>query len=70
MDYFNNVLTTFLGLECVSCVAVYRGSESSWISSKHILICVWKMNEGLMGLEQVEGECLITEFIFWGELSL
>ncbi len=34
MNYFNDVLTTFLGLEHVSCVAVYAGSESSWISSK------------------------------------
>ncbi len=34
MDYFNDVLTTFLGLERVSCVAVYTGSESSQISSK------------------------------------
>ncbi len=34
MDYFNDVLTTFLGLELVSCVAVYGGSESSQISSK------------------------------------
>ncbi len=32
MDYFNDVLTTFLGLECGSCVAVYEGSV--WISSK------------------------------------
>ncbi len=32
MDYFNNVLTTFLGLECVRCIAVYAGSESSRIS--------------------------------------
>ncbi len=32
MDYF--VLTAFLALECVSCVALYAGSESSWISSK------------------------------------
>ncbi len=31
MDYFNDVLTTFLGLERVSCVAVYAGSESSQI---------------------------------------
>ncbi len=27
MDYFNDVLTIFLGLECVSYVAVYGGSE-------------------------------------------
>ncbi len=31
MDYFNNVLTTSLGLERDSCVAVYAGSEGSWI---------------------------------------
>ncbi len=34
MDYFNNVLTTFLCLEHVSCIAVYPESESSRISSK------------------------------------
>ncbi len=38
MDYqfshFIDVLTTFLGLELVSSVAVYAGSESSWISSE------------------------------------
>ncbi len=36
MDYFNDVLTTFLGLERGSCVAVYAGSEGE---------------EGVMGLE-------------------
>ncbi len=34
MDYFNDVLTNFLGLEHVSCVAVYAGSESSQTSSE------------------------------------
>ncbi len=34
MDYFNDVLTTFLGLQRVSFLAVYGGSESSRISSK------------------------------------
>ncbi len=33
MDYFNNVLTSFLGLKWVSCIAVYARSESSQISS-------------------------------------
>ncbi len=33
MDYFNNVLTTFLGLERGSSFAVYAGSESSRTSS-------------------------------------
>ncbi len=40
MDYFN--MFTFLGLERVSCIAVYAGSESSDFI-KHILICVLKM---------------------------
>ncbi len=34
MDYFKDVFTIFLGLERVSSVAVYAGSESSRISSK------------------------------------
>ncbi len=34
MDYFNDVLTTFLGLEYACCVAVYAESESSQIWSK------------------------------------
>ncbi len=52
MVHFNNVLTTYLGLELGRCVA---GSESSHISSKNILMCVLKMNEGLTGLELHEG---------------
>ncbi len=43
MDYFNNVLTTFLSIECGSCVAVYAGSKST-------RICVLKMNKDLIGL--------------------
>ncbi len=50
MDYFKDVLTTFLGLERGSCIAVYAGPESSRISSKI------KYKEGLTGLEQHEGE--------------
>ncbi len=58
MDYFNNVLTTFLGLECVSWVAVFAGSELRRLSDfiKNILICVPKMNEGLTGSERHESE--------------
>ncbi len=53
MVHFNNVLlTTYLGLEHGRCVA---GSESSHISSKNILMCVLKMNEGLTDLELHEG---------------
>ncbi len=45
IDYFNDVLTNFLGLECGSCVAVYAGTEISRILSK-MFICVPKMNKG------------------------
>ncbi len=55
MDHFNYVLTTFLGLECVSCIAVYEQRRLSDFI-KAILICVLKMNKGLTGLEQHEGE--------------
>ncbi len=50
MDYFNDVLTTFLGLERGSYVAVHAGSESSRISSN--ITC----SEGLTGLERHAGE--------------
>ncbi len=50
MDYFNDVLTTFLGLERGSCIAVY----GDFI--KNILIFVPTMNEGFTGLERHEGE--------------
>ncbi len=56
INYFNIILTTFLGLEHGSYVAVYGGSESSGDFIKNILICVLKMNEGLASLEQHEGE--------------
>ncbi len=70
MDYFNNVLTTFLGLERGSYIAVYSESESSRISSKKILICVTKMNDSLKGWEQHEAKELMTEFSYLGELYL
>jgi len=37
---------------------------------KNILICVPKMNKGLAGLERHEGEYLMTEISFLGELTL
>ncbi len=37
---------------------------------KNILIYVPKMNEGLMGLKRHEGEWLMTEFSFLGEITL
>ncbi len=55
MDYFNEVLSTFLDIEHFSCVAVYAGSESSDFI-KNIMICISKINECLTGLVQHEGE--------------
>ncbi len=55
MDYFNDDLTTFLGLECDSFIAVCRVRKLLHLI-KNILICVSKMNEGLTGLERHEGE--------------
>ncbi len=67
MDYFVNVLGTFLDIEHVRTLAISGGSESSPISS---LIGVLKMNEGPRGLKQHDGEELMTEFSFLSELSL
>ncbi len=65
MDNFNSVLTTFLGLELVSCIAVYAGSESPWISLK--IMYGLKMNKSLTGFEWH----VINDRIFsLGELSL
>ncbi len=46
----------FLGLERDSSIAVYAGSENVWISIKNILICVPKINKGLMVLERHESK--------------
>ncbi len=56
MDYFNDLLATFLSLDHARILAVYIGSESSRESIKNILICAPKMNEGLTGLERHQGE--------------
>ncbi len=57
-DYFIDVLTTFLGLERVSCVAVrVRKLVRKLLDFiKNVLICIPKMNKGLTGLDRHEGE--------------
>ncbi len=62
MDYFNNLIATFLSLDRVRIIAVYRRVRELSECIKNILICVPKMNEGLKGLERHEGEYLMTEF--------
>ncbi len=56
MDYFTDVLATFLSLDHVRTLAVYGRIREPSDFIKNILICVLKMNEGLMGLEQHEGK--------------
>ncbi len=56
MDYFNNVLATFLSLDRGSILAVCGRVRELSEFIKNILICVLKMNEGLTGLERHEGE--------------
>ncbi len=47
---FNDVLSMFLDLERVRILAVYGRVRELLECIKNILICVSKMNEGLMGL--------------------
>ncbi len=56
MDYFTELLATFLDLDHVRILAVYGRVRELSDSIKNILICVSKMNEGLTGLERHEGE--------------
>ncbi len=56
MDYFNDVLATFLDLDRVMILVVNGRVRELSEFIKNILICVPKMNEGLTGLEQHEGE--------------
>ncbi len=55
MDYFTDVLAMFLDLDCGNYIAVYGSVTDLSDSIKNILICVPKMNEGLMCLERNEG---------------
>ncbi len=56
MDYFNDVLATFLDLDLGSMLDVYGRIRDLTEFIKNILICVPKMNGGLTGLERHEGE--------------
>ncbi len=56
MDYFTDVLATFLFVDRANILAVYEGVRELSDSIKNILISVPKMNEGLTGLERHEGE--------------
>ncbi len=59
MDYFNNVLTTFLGLKRVSCIAIYAVSESSRIWSKKSWFVFRRWTTGLEGQEVINDRIVI-----------
>ncbi len=50
MDYFNDLLATFLSLDRGNYIAIYGRVRELSEFIKNILICVLKMNEGLTGL--------------------
>ncbi len=54
-DYFN-VFTYFLGLEKCNDVAAFVRFRYLSDLIKNILICIPKMNKGLMGVERHKGE--------------
>ncbi len=56
MDYFIDLLATFLSLDRGSILAVYGRVRELSECIKNILICVPKMNKSLTGLERHEGE--------------
>ncbi len=66
MDYFNDVLATFLDLEGVRILAVYGRVREVSEFIKNILICVPKMNEGLTGLKQHEGGIINDRIFIFG----
>ncbi len=60
MDYFNDLLATFLSLDQVRILAIYGRVWELSEFIKNILICVPKMNEGLTGFDPrmiSEGSC-------------
>jgi len=56
LDYFNNVFNLFSGPASFNPFEAYGGVIQLSDLIKNILICVLKMNESLMGLEQHESE--------------
>ena len=56
LDYINDVFNTFSGPASYNVLEAYGGVRQLSDLIKNNLICVPKMNEGLTGLEQHEGE--------------
>ncbi len=70
MDYFTDVLATFLDVDRVYYIAVYGRVRELSECIKNILICVPKTNKAFTGLERHGGKWLMTKFSFWGGVTL
>ncbi len=71
MDYFNDLLATFLDVDRVNYIAVYRKVRELSECIKNILICVPKKQTKLFtGLERHGGKWLMTKFSFCGGVTL
>ncbi len=70
MDYFTDVLATFLYVDRVNYIAVYGRVRELSECIKNILICVPITNEAFTGLERHGGKRLMTTFSFWGGVTL
>ncbi len=69
MDLFYNVFMNLLKLQSFACINFQWRDRNLSGFVKNAIICVSKLNESLMGLEQHESDLMITD-IFGGELSL
>ncbi len=56
MDYFNDLLATFLNDDRVNYIAVYGRVRELSECIKNILICVPKINKAFTGLERHGGK--------------
>ncbi len=56
MDYFDEVIHTFLGVDSVNCLAVNRTITSLPFLIQNILNCVPKTNRAFTGLERHGGK--------------
>ncbi len=62
MDYFTDLLATFLDVDHVYYIAVYGRVRELSESIKNILNCVPKTNKAFTGLERHEGKWFMTKF--------
>ncbi len=56
MDYFTDLIATFLDIDRVNHITVYGRVRKLSVCIKNIFICVLKMNDGLTGVKRHEGE--------------